>query len=134
MTNLETARAHEKRWRVLRELADKHAISLAEHADWELVIRFYAGLHILQAYFCTKDPRFQAARHDERIRAIDQSPELRKVAGFRVAYRMLQDMSEQVRYAPTFIVKDSDVQGARRNLGLLERTLEGKLRRALAEN
>lgn len=132
MTALDVAKAYAARWRHLRRLADAYATALPQYSDWEVVLRFYAGLHLLQAYFSTKNPRFQAARHFDRIQAINASPELTKVRGFKTAYRMLQDVSEQVRYDPAFGVNATHVGQARQNLMLVERTLEGKVERALA--
>jgi hypothetical protein len=54
---------------------------LPQYRDWEIVVGFYAALHLLQAYLSTKDPRFQAARHEDRMTAIKSSPELRKSSG-----------------------------------------------------
>jgi hypothetical protein len=104
---------------------------MPEHSDWEVVFRFYAGLHLLSAYFSTKNPRFQAARHEERIQAIKRSPELVKVSGFLLAYRFLQEVSEQVRYDPGFRITDDHVTRAKQNLALLERVLDSKVARAL---
>lgn len=123
--------AHHVRWQRLRSLAEEYAKVMANFADWEIVVRFYSALHLVQAYFCTKNQRFEAARHAERWSAIRASPELTKSKSFMVAYRQLQDVSEQVRYDAGFVARSEDVATARTNLGHVESMLRGKVERTL---
>src|SRR3990172_6737505 len=81
-------------------------------ADWELVVRFYAALHLTQAYLLTKRHRFEAKRHKEREDAIRASPELTKGNRFPLAYKWLQDVSEQVRYDAGFKARAEDFASA----------------------
>ncbi|MBN2576719.1 MAG: hypothetical protein JXP73_19290 [Deltaproteobacteria bacterium] len=126
------ARAHHDRYQYMRGLYDAYPPALPAHRDWEIVVGFYAALHLVQAYFCTKSLRFQAARHEDRIAAIRRSPELNKSHQFVVAYKTLQDVSEQVRYDPGFKVADTHLQTAKENLETVERMLQAKVNRVLA--
>jgi hypothetical protein len=131
MTASDLARAHAARWRAMRKLAADYARALPNNPDWELVLLFYAALHLVQAYFGTKNHRFEAARHHDRIKAIKESPELMKNRAFLTAYRMLQDASEQVRYEPSFQVDASLIRLAHQNLSVIESWLEQKVAKAL---
>jgi|GEM_PF-2144451 len=126
------ARVHHDRYQYMRGLYDAYPPALPAHRDWEIVVGFYAALHLVQAYFCTKNMRFQAARHDQRMAAIRSSPELNKSRPFVQAYKMLQDVSEQVRYEPGFKVAGTDLQLAKANLETVERMLQAKVNRVLA--
>jgi hypothetical protein len=99
--------------------------------DWAIVMRFYVALHTLQAYLITKDVRFEAKRHGERLRAIRESPELR--VHFEKAYRRLQDVSEQVRYDPGFKARPVDLQQSQSDLGTVHTLLDTKIARYLKE-
>lgn len=101
-------------------------------SDWIIVLRFYAALHYLQAYLTTKDSRFHAKRHDERDKAIKKSPELLRVRSFQNHYRMLRDVSEQVRYEPGFYAPSQLRNDSANWLATIRTALEGKIKRALA--
>jgi hypothetical protein len=126
------ARVHHDRYQYMRGLYDAYPLALPAHRDWEIVVGFYAALHLVQAHFCTKNMRFQAARHEDRMGAIRSSPELSKSRQFVVAYKTLQDVSEQVRYDPGFKVADTHLQLAKANLEIVERMLQAKVNRVLA--
>lgn len=129
MVRRDESRDHYERRKFNRELAESYRARLGDdHPDWEIVIRFYAALHLVQAYLITKDPRFHASKHSDRWRAIHASPELR---GIRKAYRMLQDVSEQVRYEPGFSTRDTHIETARANLTRVADVVLPKLRRQL---
>ncbi len=49
MSDESAARDHEARWRSLRQLGDAYSKVLPSDLDWEIVLRFYAGLHLLHA-------------------------------------------------------------------------------------
>src|SRR5690606_29674190 len=83
----EESRDHYERWKINRELAERYRIQLGDDfPDWEIVIRFYAALHLVQAFLITKDHRFHASKHSDRMHALRRSPELNNMIR---AYRML---------------------------------------------
>lgn len=125
--DLEQVEAHESRAKTLADLAEKYAAAVPDHPDWEIVVRFYTTLHMVQAYLCAKDQRFEAQRHDQRMRALRESPELAKFGNFLSGYRYLQDVSEQVRYDPGFIVSDAHIEQARKSQLLVKNVVSPKL-------
>lgn len=127
---MEDAREHRARSARDRDFADDLS-SRDPRTDWELVVCFYAALHLTQAYLLTKDQRFEAKRHDERRKAIKASPELTRGNRFPLAYRWLQDVSEQVRYDPGFRAQLTHFTAAHDKLSIVRSFLEGKLTRAL---
>jgi hypothetical protein len=73
-----------------------------DDAAWSCVVRFYAALHLVNAYLIDKsnvrlDPA--ASAHIERKKAMDRCPELREAPR---KYRELKDLSERVRYDAGF--------------------------------
>jgi len=69
---------------------------------WNCVIRFYAALHLVNAYLVDKsNVRLKpgATEHKERKAALAQCPELRDAPD---RYRRLKDLSELVRYNVEF--------------------------------
>jgi hypothetical protein len=73
-----------------------------DDAAWSCVIRFYAALHLLNAYLIDKrNARFDPddAAHVERRRAMECCPELRDAPK---KYRELKDLSERVRYDASY--------------------------------
>jgi hypothetical protein len=122
-----SAVAHRDRF--VREL--RYADVLASYAPshWEIVVRFYAALHLTQGYLVTKDYRFHAGRHADRSAAIRRSPELREP--FPRAYNRLRDLSEQVRYDPEFMARPQDFAAAARDLDSVRRIVLPKLERKL---
>jgi hypothetical protein len=98
---------------------------LAISGDWAIVARFYAAMHVLEAYLLTKNGRFFAKRHDERWRAVKASPELRE--NFRAAYAQLHDVSEQVRYDPGFTATGDNINQSEVNLRLVHSVLDSKI-------
>lgn len=78
--------------------------------DWHVVLCFYSALHIVQCYLLTKGVRFSAENHAQRRQAIRESPELNPIRG---KYRDLQDLSEEVRYNPSYCVRPEDHDNAR---------------------
>lgn len=129
MPRRDECRNHYERSKLDRALADRYQTTLGkDFPDWEIVIRFYSALHLLQAYLITKNVRFHASKHSERGKALMASPELRNM---RTAYRMLQDVSEQVRYDAGFTARPEDVETARENLEQVSRILVPKLKARL---
>jgi hypothetical protein len=73
-----------------------------DETAWSCVVRFYAALHLINAYLIDKknvrlDPK--TAAHVERKRAMERCPELRDAPH---RFRELKDMSERVRYDAGF--------------------------------
>lgn len=122
---------HHARWSANRETAT----ALQEHLPgnaWALVVEFYAALHLLEAYLKTKPSKFHAATHDERTKAIANCSELCQTRDFRKAYKQLQDVSEQVRYAPGFVPREQDFLQSKSNLATVELFIKGKVERTLS--
>jgi hypothetical protein len=128
-----TAAAHLERSRYHRGLADEFAPAHPRFPDWEIVIRFYAAVHLLQAYLLTKNARFHVETHADRFRAIDASPELVKNRNFRRAYSLLRDLSERVRYDAGFVTAPLHIDAARVHLELVERVLVPKIEAFIAK-
>lgn len=123
---MDDASSHRERSRADARFADELSVR-DPRTDWELVVRFYAALHLTQAYLLTKHHRFEAKRHDERWRAIKDSPELAKGNRFPVAYKWLQDVSEQVRYDAGFKPRAEDFFSAAKKQALVSSFLDAKL-------
>lgn len=121
-----SAQAHRDRFIWEQSYADSLAVRAPSH--WEIVVRFYAALHLTQGYLLTKGSRFHARHHTERSLAIRSSPELRDP--FSRAYHRLRDLSEQVRYDPTFMARAEDFSAAVRDLDAVRTALLPKLQRS----
>jgi hypothetical protein len=78
--------------------------ALPQDRNWGCVIRFYAALHLVDAYLTTKFFKRTVFSHVDRQRAVQRYPECRR---FETAYRHLQGLSELVRYDPLFVYNDS---------------------------
>jgi hypothetical protein len=129
-----SAQSHLEQARRLAHLAELYAQRLNEPGfrDWEIVACFYASLHKLEAYFAFKPPEnYDVARHDDRWRAIKDSPELTK-AYFHYDYRELKNLSESVRYTAGFIAPDEDIERARYLLNRIGSVLDGKIARHMS--
>jgi hypothetical protein len=100
-----------------------------DQTAWSCVVRFYAALHLVNAYLIDKhnvrlDPK--TAAHLERKRAMERCPELRDAPH---KFRQLKDMSERVRYDATF---DYTPEFHRQSVGFFEKIgaiIEPKLRK-----
>lgn len=129
---MEDVAQHKKRSAEDEEAAEKTSKALP-YSPWVLVMRFYAALHITQAYLLTKNERFEARRHHEREKAIRASPELNKTPKFRTAYRWLQDTSEQARYDPGLQIPESYFERSEEYLATVRSFLQSKVDRYLEE-
>ena len=83
-------------------LAVKMERQFPDYLGWSCVVRFYAALHLINAYLIDKsslhfDPG--STEHKERKKAMEQCPELRDTPQ---KYRQLKDLSESVRYDAGF--------------------------------
>lgn len=95
--------------------------------EWEIVIRFYAALRLLDAYLAAKD--IHAMTHSERSRLVASNKELSEGRGqrFKVAYKRLREVSEQVRYQGVFVATQQHLDACRIDLGLVISFLKTKL-------
>lgn len=98
---------------------------------WVLVARFYAAMHLAQAYLLTKDARFAATRHDERRRALMASPELWNIRQFRTSWEFLQQTSEQARYDAGYVPRSTDFEQAKSSYLRVVNVVEPKLKSKL---
>ena len=116
--------SYHARWRQLLALADRSASVLEGDADWEIVFRFYASMHLVEGLMRTKDSRFWSDKHETRRGALKGSPEVR---GALAPYLDLQDLSENVRYDPGFIVDETHFEKAKQWATKVESVVRAKL-------
>ena len=98
--------------------------------DWICVLRFYAALHLINAYLVNKgNIRFDpdSTEHKERRQAMARCPELRDAPE---KYRRLKDLSEDVRYKVNFPFTDQDAEFAKSLLAKIVAIVEPKLKKA----
>ena len=103
---------------------------LPRAADWVCVLRFYAGLHLTNAYLIDKgNIRFDpdSTEHKERKQAMARCPELRDAPE---KYRRLKDLSEDVRYKVNFAFTDQHAEFAKSLLAKIVAVVEPKLKKA----
>jgi hypothetical protein len=124
--------AHEAMARRNAARADTYEQSFPSDPAWAIVLRFYAALHLTQAYLLTKAAHFHAHDHGSRWRAIRSSPELRP--NFRDAYSALYSASQNVRYVPVFLPTPQNLAESVANLRVVRGTLDGKIQAWLAKN
>lgn len=98
----ERAQACFDRYRENLALAGRMDAELPESNGWVAVVRFYAVVHLMNAYLVDKtnlqfDPA--STEHLERKKAMERCPELREAPR---RYRQLKDISEAVRYDAGF--------------------------------
>ena len=102
---------------------------LPEDKAWSCVVRFYAALHLINAYMIDKSQvRFDpaSAEQAERKRAMDRCPELRDTPK---RYRQLKDISESVRYDAGFKYSDEHHKDAKTNLDRIIAIVEPKIKK-----
>ena len=121
-----TAKAHFDRYQQFAASALRIETVLPGEREWCCVVLFYAALHLLDAYLCTKSFTFAIDSHVHRNLAVRQSPELRR---FGTSYRELQDLSEQVRYDPGFTYKAVHHANAGANLAKVAGVLESRIKK-----
>ena len=110
------------------------AIELEEKLDddggWSCVVRFYAALHLINAYLIDKtNLRFDplSSEHQHRKAALERCPELRDAPH---KYRLIKELSESVRYDATFPFTAEERENAARWLAKIVAVVEPKLKRA----
>jgi hypothetical protein len=128
---------------MMSDQANKHHtlylanVALAESMDellpnprgWTRVVRFYAAVHLINAYLIDKhnivfDPA--ATEHKERAYAMDKCPELRDAPA---RYRQLKGLSESVRYDVNYQYADEDRINAIAWLAKIAAIVEPKLKK-----
>jgi hypothetical protein len=100
------------------------------HRGWSCVVRFYAALHLTNAYLIDKPSlRFnpESTDHKERTQAMAQCPELRDAPK---KYRLLKDLSEWVRYNVKYVYAAEDCDESIALLTKIVAIVEPKLKRA----
>jgi hypothetical protein len=117
------------RWQLNTELADDCAASMPKGADWEIVFRFYALVHLVEGYLRTKERKFWAESHVERAQRFRDAPEIGRARG---PYRNLEDLSKQVRYDPGYQPGASDFTNAKAWAKSVENVVARKLETELA--
>jgi hypothetical protein len=108
--------------------AVKLETNFSDNSAWSCVVRFYAALHLMNAYLIDKanvrlDP--SGAAHLERKKAMERCPELRDAPS---RYRELKDMSEWVRYDAGFVYQASHHRKAKSFLDKIAAIVEPKLK------
>jgi hypothetical protein len=109
--------------------AQKLEDQFPEEAAWSCVVRFYAALHLINAYLIDKknvrlDP--EATAHMERKAAMDKCPELRDAPK---KYRELKDLSERARYDATWEYTPARHDMAKAFLAKIVAIVEPKLKK-----
>jgi hypothetical protein len=116
----------------------KENVALAARIDsqlptdkaWSCVVRFYAALHLINAYLIDKpqirlDPT--STEHTERKKAMDHCPELRDAPK---RYRQLKDISESVRYDAGFTYTDEHQKIVQAHLDKIIAIVDPKIKKA----
>jgi hypothetical protein len=96
-----------EQYSAIARLIEDHGIS---DEGWSIVIRFYAALHLVNAYLVEKTNvalNLDATAHEHRKKAMRNCPELRDAPK---KYRELKDLSELVRYSPTYNFVPADAE------------------------
>jgi hypothetical protein len=111
-------------------LAARIESQLPNDKAWSCVVRFYAALHLLNAYLIDKPQvRFDpgSTEHTERKKAIDHCPELRDAPK---RYRQLKDISESVRYDAGFTYTDEHQKIVQAHLDKIIGIVDPKIKKA----
>lgn len=103
-----TAAQYYERFKAAVALATEMEEQFPNHDGWTCVVRFYAVLHLMNAYLVDKqnlrfDP--ESTEHKARTHAMSRCPELRDAPQH---YRNLKNLSEAVRYDVKYAYADED--------------------------
>ncbi len=103
-----TAAQYYERFKAAVDLAAEMEAQFPSHRGWTCVVRFYAALHLMNAYLVDKqnlrfDP--ESTEHKARTHAMTLCPELRDAPQ---KYRHLKNLSEAVRYDVRYAFADED--------------------------
>jgi hypothetical protein len=126
----EKAQKHFERYTYNLAVAAEIENLLPRAGDWICVLRFYAALHLINAYLIDKgNIRFDpdSTEHKERKQAMARCPELRDAPE---KYRRLKDLSEDVRYKVNFAFTDQHGEFAKSLLAKIVAIVEPKLKKA----
>ena len=126
----ERAQACFAKYRENLTLAQRMEEQLPDNKGWNCVVRFYAAVHLVNAYIIDKSHiRFDPAlaEHTERKRAMDHCPELRDAPK---RYRQLKDISEAVRYDAGFKYTHENDRDAKALFEKVVAIVEPKLKKA----
>ena len=111
-------------------LAAEMEEQFSNHRGWSCVVRFYAALHLMNAYLVNKpnirfDP--ESTEHKARTHAMGQCPELRDAPQ---KYRNLKNLSESVRYDVNYEFADEDRENSIAWLDKIVAIVEPKVTKA----
>ncbi len=123
---------HLEKSRYNEDFANRCKSKLPNDTGWYLVVLFYSALHLVDGYLATKKWAPKLENHGERWIWIKKCPELYSRKPFRNAYRSLQDISEQVRYDPLFVVRNQNIADADNNLAKVKSFLTSKIERVIS--
>jgi hypothetical protein len=126
----EKAKRHFDRFTENDALAAKMETLISDARPWSCVVRFYAALHLINAYLVDKtnirfDP--ESTEHKERKQAMARCPELRDAPE---KYRRLKDLSEDIRYKVNYAFTERDYEASKMLLAKIVAIVEPKLKRA----
>ncbi len=126
----DSAKKHYARYLENVSLAADMEQHVSNDRGWGCVVRFYAALHLMNAYLVDKSNvrlKPSVTEHKERRAALAQCPELRDGPD---KYRRLKDLSELVRYNVDFEYADEDREDAITWLAKIAAIVEPKLKKA----
>ena len=126
----DSAKKHYARYVENVSLATDMEQRMPNDRGWNCVVRFYAALHLVNAYLVDKSNvrlKPSATDHKERKAVMAQCPELRDAPD---KYRRLKDLSELVRYNVAFVFAEEDRKDAMAWLDRIIAIVEPKLKKA----
>lgn len=126
-----TPQQHLERFRHMAASARRQSESSPDDREWACVALFYAALHLLDAYLIAKQPGANLDTHSARNRAIAVNSELRR---FGNAYRMLQNISEEIRYIPTHSTSPEEWNTAQSSFAKIVAVIEPLLLRIFPQS
>jgi hypothetical protein len=124
-----TAAQYHERFKAAVALAAEMEEQLPHHRGWSYVVRFYAALHLMNAYLLDKqnlrfDP--ESTEHKARTHAMNRCPELGDAPQ---KYRHLKNLSEAVRYDLKYAYADEDREKSIAWLEMIIAIVEPKLQK-----
>ena len=126
----DSAKKHYARYLENVSLAADVEQHMPSDRGWNCVVRFYAALHLMNAYLIDKSSvrlKADATEHKERRAALARCPELRDAPD---KYRRLKDLGELVRYNVEFVFAESHREDAIVWLAKIVAIVDPKLKKA----
>jgi uncharacterized protein (UPF0332 family) len=125
-----SVRQHYERWQHNERLSSDLK-AMPTIVDWWIVLRFYAALHLVQAYLVSKgaSPDTHSAR-----KIVMRSHGFTELARVCATYFDLHDLSADVRYSPTFRATPQQETEADERYARIVAFLQAKVERWLAAN